>query len=83
MILVLNNKDSFVFNLSRYLVELGQNLEVKDSQHTTLDDVSRMAPSAIVISPGPCTPDEAGISLDIVRQFEPKFPFWASVSGIR
>tara|TARA_R110002094_G_scaffold198080_2_gene170364 strand:+ start:490 stop:1074 length:585 start_codon:yes stop_codon:yes gene_type:complete len=74
MILVLNNKDSFVFNLSRYLVELGQNVEVKDSQHTTLDDVSRMAPSAIVISPGPCTPDEAGISLDIVRQFGTEIP---------
>ncbi len=74
MILVINNRDSFVFNLSRYLVELGQTVEVEDSHKITPDDVSRINPSAIVISPGPCTPNEAGISLDVVRQFGASIP---------
>lgn len=69
MILLLNNRDSFVFNLSRYFQELGETTEVVDSDEVTLDDVEALAPKALVISPGPCTPTEAGISMDVVSHF--------------
>ena len=69
MILLLNNRDSFVFNLSRYFQELGETTEVVDSDKITLDDVEAMGPKALVISPGPCTPNEAGISMNVVSHF--------------
>ena len=67
MILVLNNRDSFVFNLARYLTCAGATIEVVDSDRITLDGISDLKPDALVLSPGPCTPNEAGICLDAVR----------------
>ncbi|MCY4158944.1 MAG: aminodeoxychorismate/anthranilate synthase component II [Bacteroidetes bacterium] len=74
MILILNNRDSFVFNISRYFQELGETADVVESDNLTLRDVEIMQPKALVISPGPCTPDEAGISLNVVSYFSGKLP---------
>jgi anthranilate synthase/aminodeoxychorismate synthase-like glutamine amidotransferase len=69
MILVLDNRDSFVHNLARYVRELGEEAVVRRSDEMTLAEVEALAPSHIVISPGPCTPAEAGISTEVVRRF--------------
>ena len=74
MILVLDNYDSFVHNLARYVRELGGEAVVRRNDEMTLDDVAALAPSHIIISPGPCTPREAGISTDVVRRFGPTTP---------
>ena len=68
MILVLDNRDSFVYNLARYVRELGGEAVVWRSDEVTLDAVEALAPSHVIISPGPCTPREAGISTDVVRR---------------
>jgi len=69
MLLLLDNYDSFTYNLYQYLCELGQQVEVYRNDKITLDDIAAMRPERIVISPGPCTPREAGISVDVVRRF--------------
>jgi len=69
MILVLDNRDSFVHNLARYVRELGEEAIVRRSDEMHVDEVERLAPSHIIISPGPCTPAEAGISNEVVRRF--------------
>ena len=74
MILLLDNYDSFVYNLARYVRELGEEPVVHRNDTLTLDDVAAMAPSHIIISPGPCTPAESGISTDVVRRFGPTIP---------
>jgi len=74
MILVLDNRDSFVYNLARYVRERGAEAVVRRSDELSIDDVAAMAPSHIIISPGPCTPHEAGISTDVVRRFGPTTP---------
>ena len=74
MILLLDNYDSFVFNLARYLQQLGENVAVVRNDAITVDGVADLAPSHIVISPGPCTPLEAGISLDLVRSLGTSIP---------
>ena len=74
MILVLDNRDSFVYNLARYARELGGEVVIRRSDEMTLGEVEALAPSHIVISPGPCTPTEAGISTDVVRRFGPTTP---------
>ena len=74
MILVLDNRDSFVYNLARYVRERGADAVVRRSDEMSLDDVTALAPSHIIISPGPCTPHEAGISTDVVRRFGPATP---------
>jgi len=74
MILVIDNYDSFVHNLARYLRELGWATRVVRNDAIGLDDIARLRPAHIVISPGPCTPDEAGISVDVVRRFGPELP---------
>src|SRR5262245_48010279 len=74
MILVLDNRDSFVHNLARYVRELGEEAVVRRSDETELSAVERLAPSHIIISPGPCTPTEAGISTEVVRRFGPATP---------
>ena len=71
MILVLDNRDSFVYNLARYVRERGEEAVVCRSDELSLDEVAALAPSHIIISPGPCTPHEAGISTDVVRRFGP------------
>ena len=74
MILLIDNYDSFVFNLARYFRELGCEVSVVRNDHLTVAGVAHLKPSAIVLSPGPCTPNEAGISLEVVRQLGPKVP---------
>jgi len=74
MIVLLDNYDSFVFNLSRYFVELGAETRVVRSDAVTVDELRAERPQAIVISPGPCTPDEAGISVDVVRNLGREIP---------
>jgi len=74
MILVIDNYDSFTYNLVQYLGELGAALEVRRNDQTTLGEIQGMAPERIVISPGPKTPNEAGICLDIIRAFSGRTP---------
>ncbi len=74
MILLIDNYDSFVHNLARYVRELGEEAVVMRNDALGLDDVARMAPSHIILSPGPCTPAEAGVSTEIVRRFGASTP---------
>jgi anthranilate synthase/aminodeoxychorismate synthase-like glutamine amidotransferase len=74
MILVIDNYDSFVHNLARYLRELGWSTQVVRNDCFSLDEIAALKPSHIVISPGPCTPNEAGISVATVRRFGPSIP---------
>ncbi len=74
MILVIDNYDSFVHNLARYLRELGWSTQVVRNDGFNLDEIAALKPSHIVISPGPCTPNEAGISVATVRRFGPTIP---------
>ena len=74
MILVIDNYDSFTFNLVQYLGELGADLQVYRNDALTLEQIREMAPEKIIISPGPCTPNEAGISCDVIREFGPTTP---------
>ncbi len=74
MILVIDNYDSFTYNLVQYLGELGADVVVHRNDEITLADIERMAPDGIVVSPGPCTPNEAGISMDVIRTFGPHVP---------
>ena len=74
MILVIDNYDSFVHNLARYLRELGWSTQVVRNDGFSLDEIAALQPSHIVISPGPCTPNEAGISVATVRRFGPSVP---------
>jgi anthranilate synthase component 2 len=68
MLLVIDNYDSFTYNLVQYLGELGAEVRVERNDCVTVDEVAAMRPSHVVISPGPCTPNEAGISLELIRQ---------------
>jgi anthranilate synthase/aminodeoxychorismate synthase-like glutamine amidotransferase len=74
MVLVLDNYDSFTYNLVQYLGELGCKVEVRRNDQVTVGEIEGMRPERIVISPGPCTPQEAGISIDVVRYFTGKLP---------
>lgn len=74
MILVIDNYDSFVQNLARYFRQLGCSTKVVRNDEVTVNDVRNIKPQAIVISPGPCTPNEAGVSLDLVRELHCKIP---------
>ena len=74
MILLIDNYDSFTYNLYQYLCELGAEVEVVRNDQTTLEEIADMDPEKIVISPGPCTPEKAGISNDVLRRFGPTTP---------
>lgn len=74
MILMIDNYDSFTFNLVQYFGELGEEVGVFRNDAIDIDQIRRLGPSHIVISPGPCTPDEAGISLEVVRAFIGQIP---------
>jgi len=74
MIIVLDNYDSFTFNLVQYLGEFGLDVEVKRNDAIGVEDIATLAPDAIVISPGPCTPAEAGISIPLVRRWGSSIP---------
>lgn len=74
MLLMIDNYDSFTYNLVQYFAELGAEVEVQRNDKLTINDIETLNPELIVISPGPCTPNEAGISLDVIHQFSGKKP---------
>lgn len=74
MILVIDNYDSFTYNLVQYLGEMGQEVRVYRNDAISLREIEAMMPAAIILSPGPCTPDEAGICLEVVASFSGQFP---------
>jgi anthranilate synthase/aminodeoxychorismate synthase-like glutamine amidotransferase len=79
MVFVLDNYDSFTYNLVQYLGELGAQVEVRRNNEVTLGEIEALRPDRIVVSPGPCTPQEAGISIDLIRHFAAGVP--ASAGG--
>jgi para-aminobenzoate synthetase component 2 len=74
MILMIDNYDSFTYNLVQYLGELGVQIEVRRNDQTTLEEIERMSPERIVISPGPKTPNEAGLCLELIKKFAGRLP---------
>ncbi|HBX37145.1 MAG TPA: anthranilate/aminodeoxychorismate synthase component II [Pseudohongiella sp.] len=74
MILMIDNYDSFTWNIVQYLGELGADVQVYRNDAISLADIEKLAPQKIVISPGPCTPSEAGISIDVIKSFAGKIP---------
>jgi len=74
MVFVLDNYDSFTYNLVQYLGELGAEVAVSRNDQTTIAEIDALKPSHILISPGPCTPHEAGISIDVIKHFAGKIP---------
>ena len=74
MILVLDNYDSFTYNLVQYFGELGADLHVVRNDRITVAEIEKLAPERIIVSPGPCTPSEAGISSDVIKTFGPRLP---------
>jgi anthranilate synthase component 2 len=74
MLLMIDNYDSFTYNLVQYLGELGQDVHVRRNDAITLEEIADLAPERIVISPGPCTPNEAGISMPLIERFKSEIP---------
>ncbi|HEY4997771.1 MAG TPA: aminodeoxychorismate/anthranilate synthase component II, partial [Usitatibacter sp.] len=74
MLLMIDNYDSFTYNLVQYLGELGEEVKVVRNDEMSVDEIEALAPSRIVLSPGPCTPNEAGVSLDLVARFAGRVP---------
>ncbi len=74
MLLMIDNYDSFTFNLVQYFGELGVEVGVFRNDGITVAEIERLKPSRIVISPGPCTPNEAGVSMEVIRHFAPRLP---------
>jgi anthranilate synthase/aminodeoxychorismate synthase-like glutamine amidotransferase len=74
MIFVLDNYDSFTYNLVQYIGELGHEVVVRRNDQTSLSEIEQLAPERIVVSPGPCTPQEAGISIDLIKHFAGRIP---------
>lgn len=81
MILVIDNYDSFTYNLVQYLGELGEEVTVRRNDEIGIQEIERMAPDHILISPGPCTPNEAGISLELIDHFKGKIPIFGVCLG--
>ncbi len=81
MILMIDNYDSFTFNLVQFLGELGQELVVKRNDEVTISDIENMKPDFLMISPGPCSPNEAGISMEVIRYFAGKIPIFGVCLG--
>ncbi len=73
-VLVIDNYDSFTYNLVQYLSELGAEVSVRRNDAITLDEIEKMSPDSIVVSPGPCTPNEAGASKEVIRRFAGEVP---------
>ena len=82
MILMIDNYDSFTYNLVQYLMELGAEVEVIRNDKITVGEIAAKKPEKIVISPGPCSPKEAGISKAVVAALEKKSPFWGCALDI-
>jgi anthranilate synthase/aminodeoxychorismate synthase-like glutamine amidotransferase len=74
MLLVIDNYDSFTYNLVQYFGELGQAMEVRRNDEVTVEEIRMMGPSHICVSPGPCTPNEAGVSCEVIREFGASVP---------
>ncbi len=74
MLLMIDNYDSFTWNLVQYFGELGAQVDVHRNDHITISDIEKLKPKHIVVSPGPCTPNEAGISMDVIRRFQGEVP---------
>ena len=74
MLLMLDNYDSFTYNLVQYFGELGEEVRVVRNDAIDIEGIAALAPARIVVSPGPCTPDEAGVSLALIREFAGKVP---------
>ncbi|MCM3620597.1 aminodeoxychorismate/anthranilate synthase component II [Sutcliffiella horikoshii] len=81
MILMIDNYDSFTYNLVQYLGELGEELVVKRNDEITIEEIEVLDPEFLMISPGPCSPNEAGISLDVIRHFAGKKPIFGVCLG--
>ena len=81
MILMIDNYDSFTYNLVQYLGELGADVIVERNDQITIEEIEALAPERIMLSPGPCTPDEAGISLDVIKHLQGKLPIFGVCLG--
>lgn len=81
MILIIDNYDSFTYNLVQYLGEMGEELVVKRNDKVTLDEIAEMKPARIVVSPGPCTPLEAGVSVPLITRFAGEIPIFGVCLG--
>ncbi|HDR7795000.1 TPA: aminodeoxychorismate/anthranilate synthase component II [Bacillus luti] len=81
MILMIDNYDSFTFNLVQFLGELGQELVIKRNDEVTIADIENMKPDFLMISPGPCSPNEAGISMEAIKYFAGKIPIFGVCLG--
>ena len=81
MLLMIDNYDSFTFNLVQYLQELGAEVRVERNDALSVAEIEALAPDKIVISPGPCTPNEAGVSLDVLRELGPRIPVFGVCLG--
>ena len=74
MILMIDNYDSFTYNIVQYLAELDADVQVYRNDEITISEIEKLAPEKIVISPGPCTPNEAGVSVDVIKTFAGRIP---------
>ncbi|NGQ96410.1 aminodeoxychorismate/anthranilate synthase component II [Brevibacillus sp. SYP-B805] len=74
MIIMIDNYDSFTYNLVQYVGEMGEELRVYRNDQITIEEIERLAPDYLMISPGPCTPNEAGISMEVIRHFAGRVP---------
>jgi anthranilate synthase/aminodeoxychorismate synthase-like glutamine amidotransferase len=81
MILMIDNYDSFTYNLVQYLGQLGQKVLVRRNDETTIEEIERLVLDAIFLSPGPCSPEEAGISVEVIRHFHRKVPIMGVCLG--
>jgi len=81
MILMIDNYDSFTYNLVQYLGELGEELVVRRNDEITIEEIERLNPAYLMISPGPCTPNEAGISMEAIKHFAGKIPIFGVCLG--
>ena len=83
MLLMIDNYDSFTYNLVQYFGELGQAVEVHRNDEITIDEIEKLNPEFLVISPGPCTPNEAGISIEAIKHFSGKMPMLGVCLGFQ
>jgi len=83
MLLMIDNYDSFTYNLVQYFVELGQKVNVYRNDEITVDEIENLKPKQVVISPGPCTPNEAGISLELIEKLAGKIPILGVCLGFQ
>ena len=81
MLLMIDNYDSFTYNVVQYLGELGADVNTVRNDEITIDEIRKLGPDGIVISPGPCTPDEAGISLELITELQNEYPMFGVCLG--